>query len=98
MPRPHGIADLVDGQQRAAHVQPERIPHLGPASRGPRTMKRRRSAGITLIEVLIAVSLLSLLAVGMLAAILLGFDAQQKTNARLMENRRIAGAQRILEQ
>jgi len=55
-------------------------------------------AGLTLIEVLLAVSLLSLLSVGMLMAIRLGFNAMHKTESRLMENRRVAGAQRILEQ
>ena len=63
-------------------------------------MRRQLSseAGLTLIEVLTAVSLLSLLSVGMLAAIRLGFNAMHKTESRMMENRRIAGAQRILEQ
>lgn len=55
-------------------------------------------AGITLIEVVIAVTLLSMLSIGMLATIRMGFDAQHRTNARLMENRRVAGAQRLLEQ
>src|SRR5580700_8681125 len=55
-------------------------------------------AGITLIEVVIAVTLLSMLSVGMLATIRMGFDALHKTNSRLMENRRVAGAQRVLEQ
>src|SRR5580700_5197212 len=55
-------------------------------------------AGITLIEVVIAVTLLSMLSVGMLAAIRMGFDALHKTNTRLMANRRVAGAQRVLEQ
>lgn len=55
-------------------------------------------AGITLIEVLIAVTLLSMLAIGMLMTIRMGFDALHKTNARLMQNRRVAGAQRVLEQ
>jgi hypothetical protein len=55
-------------------------------------------AGITLIEVVIAVTLLSMLSVGMLMTIRMGFDALHKTNTRLMENRRVAGAQRLLEQ
>jgi general secretion pathway protein J len=55
-------------------------------------------SGITLMEVVIAVTLLSMLSVGMLAAIRMGFDALHKTNTRLMENRRVAGAQRVLEQ
>ncbi|MGA2135178.1 MAG: prepilin-type N-terminal cleavage/methylation domain-containing protein [Bryobacteraceae bacterium] len=63
-----------------------------------RRRDRRAQAGTTLIEVLIAVSLLSVLAVGMLAAIRLGFNGMHKTEDRLMENRRVAGAQRILEQ
>jgi hypothetical protein len=48
--------------------------------------------------VVIAVSLLSMLSVGMLATIRMGFNAQHNTNSRLMENRRVAGAQRVLEQ
>jgi len=67
---------------------------------GPRGSPRTRSSqtGITLIEVVIAVTLLSMLSVGMLAAIRMGFDALHKTNSRLMANRRVAGAQRVLEQ
>ncbi len=60
-------------------------------------MKRSRS-GVTLIEVLIAVSLLSLLSVGILLALRVGMSALDKANRKLMENRRIAGAQRILQQ
>jgi hypothetical protein len=59
---------------------------------------KRLQAGITLMEVVIAVSLLSLLSVGMLATIRMGFDALHNTNDRLMANRRVAGAQRLLEQ
>lgn len=61
---------------------------------------RRRSpeAGTTLIEVLIAVTLLSMLAVAMAFALRIGINAYQKTNAKLMENRRVVGAQRILEE
>jgi len=55
-------------------------------------------SGITLMEVVIAITLLSMLSVGMLAAIRMGFDALHKTNTRLMANRRVAGAQRVLEQ
>jgi hypothetical protein len=65
-------------------------PRLKPAPPG--------QAGITLIEVVIAISLLSLLSVGMLATIRMGFDALHKTNSRLMANRRVAGAQRVIEQ
>jgi prepilin-type N-terminal cleavage/methylation domain-containing protein len=57
-----------------------------------------QTRGMTLIEVLIAVSLLSLLAVGILTAMRVGLNALGKTNDKLMDNRRVAGAQRILEQ
>jgi hypothetical protein len=50
------------------------------------------------MEVLIAVSLLSLLTTGMLFAMRIGFSAFAKTDQKLMENRRVTGAQRILEQ
>lgn len=60
--------------------------------------RRRRSAGVTLMEVLIAVTLLSLLTTGMVLAMRIGLNVFAKTNTRLMGNRRVAGAQRVLEQ
>lgn len=60
-------------------------------------MKRSRS-GVTLIEVLIAVSLLSLLSLGILLALRVGMSALDKANRKLMDNRRVAGAERILQQ
>lgn len=53
---------------------------------------------MTLIEVLIAVTLVSLLAVAMLFAIRAGFTALDATHRRIAANRRALGAQRILEQ
>jgi hypothetical protein len=64
----------------------------------PPTRRNRAQAGTTLIEVLIAVTLLSLLSVAMAFALRIGINAYQKTGAKLMENRRVAGAQRILEE
>ncbi|MCC6860893.1 MAG: prepilin-type N-terminal cleavage/methylation domain-containing protein [Bryobacterales bacterium] len=61
-------------------------------------MRRGRQSGITLMEVLIAVSLLSLVAVGMLTAMRIGLSALDRTNRRLISNRRVTGAQRVLEQ
>lgn len=58
----------------------------------------RRDAGVTLLEVLIAVTMLSLLSVGMFLAMRIGLSAFGRTNDRLMENRRVAGAQRLLDQ
>jgi hypothetical protein len=61
-------------------------------------MTRRHEAGVTLLELLLAVSLLTLLSTGMLMALHVGVNAMQKSNTRLMDNRRMAGTQRILEQ
>lgn len=58
----------------------------------------KRTAGVTLLEVLIAVTLLSLLSAGMMMAMRIGISVLGKTNGRLMDNRRVAGAQRILQQ
>jgi type II secretory pathway pseudopilin PulG len=58
----------------------------------------KRQAGITLLEVLIAVTLLSLLSAGMMMAMRIGISALSRTDRRLMDNRRVAGAQRVLEQ
>ena len=60
-------------------------------------MKSSR-AGVTLIEVLIAVSLLSVLSVGILMALRVGMNALDKADRKLMDNRRAVGAMRILEQ
>jgi prepilin-type N-terminal cleavage/methylation domain-containing protein len=60
-------------------------------------MKTPRSqAGVTLIEVIVAITLLSVLSVAMLFAMRIGLLTFQKANGKLMENRRVAGAQRIL--
>lgn len=59
---------------------------------------RRPRSGMTLIEVLIAVSLVGLLSVGMLMAMRVGLNAMDKANRWLISNRRSIGAQRILEQ
>jgi len=60
-------------------------------------MTRRAPRGVSLIELLIAVSLLSLLSVGMLTALHVGLKAVEKVNAKLASNRRAASVQRILE-
>jgi len=64
-------------------------------------MKRhamKRQAGVTLIEVLISITLLSLLTTAMLFAMRVGFMAFSKTDTKLMDNRRVVGAQRVVEQ
>lgn len=57
----------------------------------------RREAGVTLIELLIAVTLVAALATGMLMALRVGLSAMDKSNARLMGNRRAASVAKILE-
>jgi prepilin-type N-terminal cleavage/methylation domain-containing protein len=58
-------------------------------------MSRR---GMTLLELLIAVTLVSLLSTGMLFAIRAGLGAMEGTERRFTSNRRASGAQRILQQ
>lgn len=61
-------------------------------------MKAPGARGVTLMELLVAVSLLSLLSVGLLAAMRVSLNALEKTNSRLLDNRRVARAQRIIEE
>ena len=61
-------------------------------------MRRDPRAGVTLMELLIAVSLISLLSVGILMAMRVGLNAMEKVNNKLLSNRRVTGTQRILEQ
>jgi prepilin-type N-terminal cleavage/methylation domain-containing protein len=56
-----------------------------------------RERGVTLLEVLIAVTLLSLLSVAMFMAMRIGLNSYAKADTRLMDNRRVAGAQRVVE-
>ncbi len=63
-----------------------------------RTETGCREAGFTLIEILIAVTLVSLLSVAMLFAIRIALNSELKANTKLMANRRVVGAQRALEQ
>jgi len=62
------------------------------------TKRQNFERGFTLIEMIIAVTLVSLLAVGLLMAMHVGLSALGKSNNRLMSNRRVMGTQRILEQ
>ncbi len=62
------------------------------------TARNRSQRGVTLMEVLIAVSLLSFLAVGILTAMRVGLGALDKANNRLLDNRKVAGTQSIIEQ
>jgi prepilin-type N-terminal cleavage/methylation domain-containing protein len=52
--------------------------------------------GVTLIELLVAITLLSLLSVGMMMTLRVGLGAMDKANAKLMANRRVASVERIM--
>lgn len=54
--------------------------------------------GFTLLEVLMAVTLLSLMSVGIVYAMRAGFNTMSKTNTRVVEERKMLGAHRVLEQ
>jgi hypothetical protein len=59
---------------------------------------RPRRAGMTLIEVTIAITLMAFLVTGMTMAMRISLTSLGKANDKLISNRRITGAQRILEQ
>ena len=57
--------------------------------------RRPTNAGVTLMELLVSISLLSLLSVGMVFAIRIGMNSMQKANDRLMANRKVMGVEKI---
>lgn len=57
----------------------------------------RSQRGVTLIELLIAVTLASLLSTGMLIAIRLGLTTMEKVNDRLYGNRKVMSVNRIID-
>jgi type II secretory pathway component PulJ len=63
-----------------------------------RRHKKPNSAGVTLMELLIAVLLLSLLSVGMVLTMRVALNAMTKTDSRLMANRRVSSVERILNE
>ena len=60
-------------------------------------MKTRARSGMTLVEILIAMSLLSLLSVGILMAMRVGLKTMETTDEQLIRNRRLANARKIIE-
>jgi len=58
--------------------------------------KRSSSAGVTLMELLIAVTLVSLLSAGIVISLRIGLSAMNRADSRLMSNRRVASVERIL--
>ena len=78
---------------------PRRVDHRFWWSAQPRSSRSlsTRERGMTLIEVLIAVTLFGILSIGILMALRVGLSAMDHSNNRLMSNRRAAYAVRILE-
>jgi prepilin-type N-terminal cleavage/methylation domain-containing protein len=64
--------------------------------RGPASRKRQR--GVTLMELLVAMTLLSLLAIAVLFGFRIGLNAMERSNARVIANRRVLGVERIITQ
>jgi type II secretory pathway component PulJ len=60
--------------------------------------QKRNSAGVTLMELLVAVLLLSLLSVGMVMTLRIALSAMTKTDSRLMANRRVVSIEHILNE
>ncbi len=61
-------------------------------------MRRRSARGVTLMELLIAVSLVGLLSAGIVFAMRAGLTALEKSSRLLEANRKVAGVQRVIEQ
>jgi len=57
-----------------------------------------RQKGVTLIELLIAVMLLSLLSLAIVLTLRVALSAMSKSDAKLMANRRVSSVERILDQ
>ena len=58
---------------------------------------QRGESGVTLMELLIAVTLLSLLAVGMVISLRVALSAMNKADSRLTSDRRVSSVERIIE-
>lgn len=62
------------------------------------TQQDSRERGVTLLELMIAVLLVSLLSVGIVMSLRVSLSAMNKADTKLMGNRRVVGVERILEQ
>jgi prepilin-type N-terminal cleavage/methylation domain-containing protein len=60
-------------------------------------MTGRSQRGTTLLELMIAVTLVSLLSLGIVTAMHVGLNAMTKTNDKLLGNRKIASVERIIQ-
>lgn len=60
-----------------------------------RSRRRHSQPGVTLIELLVAISLLSALSLGLLFALRIGLTAMERTNDHLHATRRVLGADKV---
>ncbi|HLK20736.1 MAG TPA: prepilin-type N-terminal cleavage/methylation domain-containing protein [Bryobacteraceae bacterium] len=66
--------------------------------RPQRETRNEKRNGFTLLELLIAITLFSIIAVVIVVSLRVGLSAMNKVDERLMSNRRVAGVERVLEQ
>jgi len=59
---------------------------------------RQQQRGITLMELLVAMTLLSVLAIAVLFGFRIGLNAMDRSNARMIANRRVLGVERVITQ
>jgi general secretion pathway protein J len=59
---------------------------------------KSREAGLTLIELLVSITLFSLLAVAVLFGLRIGINAMERSKDRFTSNRRVLGVERVLTQ
>jgi hypothetical protein len=64
---------------------------------GPRAGSLRHNAGVTLMELLIAISLVSFISLTMVMALRVGLSAMERTNSRFIANRTAISVQRLLQ-
>jgi prepilin-type N-terminal cleavage/methylation domain-containing protein len=60
--------------------------------------RQKAERGVTLMELLIAMTLMSLLSTGIVMSLRVGLSAMNKADSKLMANRRVASIERILEE
>jgi prepilin-type N-terminal cleavage/methylation domain-containing protein len=61
-------------------------------------MRRRSQSGVTLMELLIAITLLSVITVGIMFAMRIGLNALERSNSRFIANRRVMGVDRVMHE
>ena len=61
-------------------------------------MSRNRQSGVTLIELIVAITLVSLITVGIMFAMRIGLNTLERSNSRFIANRRVLGVDRVMHQ